>query len=71
MSSSEVVFYTAWDIFVNGTKALLSRHSPNDTVWTSPDGGCAVGNILEMPDFDEVGDEYLEAGTVEEYLHEE
>ena len=68
---SEVVFYTAWDIFVNGTKPLFSRHSPYETVWKSPGGGYAVGDILETPSFDEVGDEYLEAGIVADYLHDE
>ena len=67
---SEVTFYAAWEVYTQGIRSLLKGHSPNDTVWTSPDGGCAVGNVLDMPDFDEVGDEYFEAGIVADYLHD-
>ena len=68
---SEVTFYTAWEVYATGLGQLLSKHDPDETVWSSPDGGYAVGNILEMPDFDEVGDDYIEAGVVADYLHDE
>ena len=68
---SEVTFYAAWEVYTQGIRSLLKGHSPNDTVWTSPDGGYAVGDILEMPDFEVSGDLYIEAGIVADYRHDE
>ena len=67
---SEVTFYTAWEVYTQGIRSLLKGHSPDETVWASPDGGYAVGDVLEMQDFDEVGDDYIEAGIVADYLHD-
>jgi len=66
-----VKFYTAWEVHTTGTRALFQAHGPDEAVWTSPCGGYAVGDILEMQDFDEVGELYIEAGCVDDYLHDD
>lgn len=66
-----VRFFTAWEVHAKGLRALVADCDPADTVWSAGDGGYAVGDVADMPDFDDDDVEYTEVGTVADYLREE